>query len=74
MASTSNKSVGTQSKYTWWHGLGLGFIWELPQDYGKVISISQQGQISSKRSTKSYFCCFATITFTWDVYDGLKLT
>ena len=44
--STSNKSVGTQPKYTWWHGLGLGFILDLSKGHGKVISRAHQGQIS----------------------------
>ena len=74
MPNTSNKSVGTQPKYTWWHGLRLGFIWELPQGHGKVISRSQQSQISSKRSKIAYFCSFSAIMFTWNVYDGLKPT
>ena len=48
MASTSNTFDESQPKYTWWHGLGLGFTWVLPQGHDKVISRSQEGQISSK--------------------------
>ena len=52
------KNIWTHPKYTWWHGLGLAFIWELPQGHGKVISRSQQGQISSKWLKIAYFGCF----------------
>ena len=58
MPNPSNKSVGAKPKYTWWHGLRLGFIWELPQDHGKVMSRSQQGQISSKQSKVAFFVVF----------------
>ena len=49
MAGTSKKSVRAQPMYTWWHGLVMSFTGELAQGHGKVISRSQQGQISSKR-------------------------
>ena len=45
---TSDISIWPETKYTWWHGLGLGFIGELLQGHGKVILRSQQGQISWK--------------------------
>ena len=32
--------IETQAKYTWWHGLVVGFIGELFQSLGKVISRS----------------------------------
>ena len=59
MASTYNKSSGTQPKYTSWHGLGSGFMVELPQGHAKVSSRSRQGQISSKRLKIAYYCCFS---------------
>ena len=58
MASTSNKSAGNQPKYTWWHGLGLVFMVELPQRHMKVISRSQQGQMSAKPLKIAYFVVF----------------
>ena len=72
MASTSNKSVRAQPMYTWWHVLVISFTGELPQGHGKVISRSQQGQISSKRLKIPFFLFFAKIMFTSDVYDGSK--
>ena len=74
MASTSNKSVRAQPMYTWWHVLVISFTGELPQGHGKVISRSQQGQISSKRVKIACFVDFATSMFPCDVYDGLKHT
>ena len=64
MASTSNKSVRAQPMYTWWHVLVISFTGELPQGHGKVISRSQQGQISSKRLKILLFLFFAKIMFT----------
>ena len=72
MASTSNKSLRAQPMYTWWHVLVISFTGELPQGHGKVISRSQQGQISSKRLKIPFFLFFAKIMFTCDVYDGSK--
>ena len=74
MSSTSNILAGNQPKYTWWHGLGLGFMVELHQGHNKVISRSQEGDISSTPLKIVFFLFFATIMFTWDAYDGLKPT
>ena len=46
ITSTSSKCDEAQPKYTWWDGLGWGFIRVLPQGHLKVISRSYQGQIS----------------------------
>ena len=72
MVSTFNKSVRAQPMYTWWHVLVISFTGELLQGHGKVISRSQQGQISSKRLKIPFLLFFAKIMFTWDVYDGSK--
>ena len=45
---------------------------ELPRGHGKVISRSQQGQISSKRLKIPLFLSLSKIVFTSDVYDGSK--
>ena len=48
MVSTSNKYDESQPKCTWLHGLGLGLTGVLPQCHNKVITRSQEGQISLK--------------------------
>ena len=55
-----------------WAGDELRGGGELPQGHGKVISRSQQSQISSKRLKIPLFLFFAKIVFTTDVYDGSK--
>ena len=55
MASTSNKSVRAQPMSIWWLGLVMSFTGELPQGHSKVISMSQQGLISSKRFRVVFF-------------------
>ena len=70
MATTSNTLDESQTKYTWWHGLGLGFKGVLPQGHDKVISRSQQGQISLKFVKMVYCSGLAPILLTWDVYGG----
>ena len=71
MATTSNTLYEYQPKYTCrWHGLGLGFKGVLPQGHDKVISRSQQGQISLKLMKIVYCSGIAPILLTWDVYGG----
>ena len=70
MATTSNTLDESQPKFTWWHGLGLGFKVVLPQGHDKVISRSQQGQISLKFVKIVYCIGLATILLIWDVYGG----
>ena len=72
MASTFIKSVRTQPMWTWWHGLVMSFTGELPQGHGKVISRSQQGQMSSKQLKIAFYVVFDKIMFTWDVFAGSK--
>ena len=47
----------------------MGWWWA---SQGKVISRSQQGQISSKRLKIAFYVVFNKIMFTWDVFDGSK--
>ena len=79
MASTSNTFDDSQPKYTWWHGLGFAAV--LAQGHDKVISRSQEGQISSKEvkitilglDLIAIFVGVASIQLTWDVYGGWNL-
>ena len=56
------KRLGLQGLYKGWRvfypPLPPDFTGLLPQAHGKVISRSQQGQISSKRVKIVCFCCF----------------
>ena len=64
IASDPIKTDEAKTLYTWWHWLELGFMGMLPLGHhGKVISRSQQGQISSNWVKIAYFCSFFVVYF-----------